>query len=244
MNQELEFAKKLEEIKQLAKEQDGVLLKEQVEEEFEKIGITGEQLLPVYDYLKSKKIGIDKKVDLDDYLTEEESDYLSMYLESLKELPCYTDGERRAICMSAMAGEREAKAKLIEMMLPDVADMAKLYSGQGMFIEDLIGEGNVALSIGVEMLGALESPDEVQSTLAGYVMDAMEEALGVEADCQKADDKMVEKVNAVAKQAHELAVELGRKVTVEEIVAEGKLSAKAVNDAIRLSAQKIEDIEY
>ena len=55
---------------------------------------------------------------------------------------------------------------------------------------------------------------------------------------------MVEKVNAVAKQAHELAVELGRKVTVEEIVAEGKLSAKAVNDAIRLSAQKIEDIEY
>lgn len=244
MNQELEFAKKLEEIRKLAKDQDGVLETKQIEEAFAEIGITGEQLTPVFDYLRSKKIGIDEKVDLDDYLTEEEADYLSLYLESLKELPEYTDGEKRAIYMAAMAGERDAKSKLIEMMLPDVADMAKLYTGQGMYIEDLIGEGNVALSLAVEMLGALESPDEVQSTLASHIMNAMEDALGIEEDLRKVDDKMVEKVNTVAKQAHELAVELGRKVTVEEIVAEGKLSAKAVNDAIRLSGKKIEDIEY
>lgn len=243
-SQEMKFAKKLEEIRKLAKDQDDVLESKQVVEAFAEIGITGEQLLPVFEYLKSKKIGIDEKVNPDDYLTEDEADYLTLYLDSLKELSAYTDGEKRAIYMAAMAGDNQAKTKLIEMMLPDVADMAKLYTGQGMYIEDLIGEGNVALSIGVEMLGALESPDEVPSTLAGHIMNAMEEALGIEEECRKVDDKMVEKVNAVAKQAHELATELGRKVTVEEIVAEGKLSAKAVNDAIRLSAQKIEDIEY
>lgn len=244
MNQELEFAKKIEEIRELAKEQGNVLETKQVEEAFAEIGITGEQLLPVFDYLKSKKIGVDEKVNPDDYLTEDEADYLSLYLDSLKELPEYTAGEKRAIYMAAMAGESVAKTKLIEMMLPDVADMAKLYTGQGMYIEDLIGEGNVALSLGVEMLGALESPDEVPSTLASHIMNAMEEALGIEEDFRKADDKMVEKVNRVAKEAAELASELGRKVTVDEIVAEGKLSQKAVNDAIRLSGKKIEDIEY
>ena len=66
----------------------------------------------------------------------------------------------------------------------------------------------------------------------------------MEEDCQKADDKLVAKVNKVAAQAHELAVELGRKVTVDEIVAEGKLSAKAVADAMKLSGNKIEDIDY
>lgn len=244
MNQELEFAKRLEEVRKLAMQQDGVLSSQQVEEAFAPIGITGEQLLPVFDYLRTKKIGIDEKVNLDDYLTDEETDYLNMYLESLAQLPVYTDGEKRAIYMGAMAGERGAKEKLIELMLPSVVDMAKLYTGQGMYIEDLIGEGNVALSMGVEMLGALESPDEVQGTLAGFVMNAMEDALGMEEDCQKADDKLVAKVNKVAAQAHELAVELGRKVTVDEIVAEGKLSAKAVADAMKLSGNKIEDIDY
>ena len=47
----------------------------------------------------------------------------------------------------------------------------------------------------------------------------------------------------MADAARELACDLGRKVTVEELVAEGKLSRKAIEDAIRISGKKIEDIE-
>lgn len=243
MDRELLFAKKIEEIRAVAKEQGGVLSKAQVEEAFEQIGFKPEELGPVYDYLKTKRIGIDEKLNIDELLSEDDINYLDMYLESLKELKEYTDGEKKAYYMAAMAGERDAKDKVIEIMLPDVVDLAKLYTGQGMLIEDLIGEGNVALSMAVEMLGALESPDEVESTLASSIMSAMEEAIGIEVEEKKVDDKLVNRVNKVAAQAEELAAVLGRKVTVEELVAEGKTTTKEVLDAIRLSGGKIEDID-
>ena len=243
MNQELEFAKKIEEIRETAALQGNVLTSKQVEEAFAQIGMSSQQLGPVYDYLKTKKIGIDEKIDPDEFLTEEEIDYVSMYTESLADLPVLNDGEKRALYMAAMNGENQAKKRLIEHMLSDVVDLAKLYTGQGVFIEDLIGEGNVAITLGVEMLGALEDPDEVPGMLAKLAMDAMEELISEEAGNKKADDKLVDKVNKVADAARELASDLGRKVTVEELVAEGKLSRKMIEDAIRISGKKIEDIE-
>lgn len=243
MNQELEFAKKIEELKELAKIQGNVVSKSQVEATFEEIGMAPEQLEPVYEYLKSKKIGVDEKVDLDEYLTSEETDYLNMYMESLAELPQRSEGEKTAMYISAMAGEADAKQAVIEIMLPDIVDMAKLYTGQGVLIEDLIGEGNVAISMGIDRLGALETPDEVPTALAQMAMNAMEELIGEEEDNRKIDDKLVAKVNKIADAARELAADLGRKVTIDELAAEGKYSRKAIEEAIRVSGKKIEDIE-
>ena len=53
MNQELEFAKKIEEIRETAALQGNVLTSKQVEEAFAQIGMKSEQLGPVYDYLKT-----------------------------------------------------------------------------------------------------------------------------------------------------------------------------------------------
>ena len=242
MNQEFEFAKKIEELTELASIQGNVVSKAQVVEALNEIGMDESQLGPVYEYLKSKKIGIGEKVDLDKYLSSDEIDYLKVYTESLLDIPKLTDGEKRVVYMAAMAGEADAKKKLIESMLSDVVDMAKLYTGQGVFIEDLIGEGNVALSVGVEMLGALEEPDEVPGMLAKMAMDAMEDLISDEIGNRKTDDKIVNKVNTVADAARELASVLGRKVTVDELVNESKLSRKAIEEAIRISGGKIEDI--
>ena len=54
MNQELAFAKTLEEIRSLAASQGNVISKEQVEEAFTNIGMDKEALAPIYDYLKQK----------------------------------------------------------------------------------------------------------------------------------------------------------------------------------------------
>jgi len=243
MNQELEFAKKIEEIKDLAKIQGNVISKSQLEAAFEEIGMGAEQLGPVYEYLKDKKIGIDERVDLDEYLTSDEVDYLNMYMDSLAELSERSEGEKQAMYIGAMAGEADAKNAVIEIMLPDIVDMAKLYTGQGVLIEDLIGEGNVAISVGIDMLGALESPDEVPAALAQMAMNAMEQLIGEEEDNRKIDDKLADKVNKIADAARELAQDLGRKVTIEELAGEGKYSKKAIEDAVRASGRKIEDIE-
>ncbi len=240
---ELLFAKTLEAVRKRAKEQNNCIAKEQVEQAFAELALSDEQMEMVYQYLHQHKIGIGEQVDLDEFLAEEEKDYLEAYLEELKALPELSDGEKEAVTLSAMAGDLDAQARLTEVFLPDVVEIAKLYAGQGVFLEDLIGEGNVAVAAGVTMLGALEHAAEAQGMIGKLIMDAMEEFISENAEESRKDKKIAEKVNKVADAAAELAQELHRKVTVEELMDESGMSRKMIEDAMRMSADKIEDLE-
>lgn len=241
---EILFAKTLEQVRTMAKEQGNCVSEEQVREAFAGMELGEEQLQLVFDYLVKHKVGIGQPVDPDEYLTDEERDYLRDYMDEIAELPEHTPGEIEAYTLAAMAGEADAQQKLIQVYLRDVTEIAKLYAGQGVFLEDLIGEGNLALAAGVGMLGSLEKPDEAQGMLAKLMMDAMEEYIRENADSEEADRKVADKVNKVAEKAKELAEELHRKVTPEELAEETGLSLKSILDACRMSGFKIEDIAY
>lgn len=243
MNQEVLFAQILEKVKKTAKEQGNCISKEQVEKEFAVLNLDDEKLEMVFDYLSKNKIGIDKPVNLDDYLSEEEIDYLESYLNQIQGLPEVTEGEREAITLSAMAGDIDAQNKLIQIFLPQVIEISKLYTGQGVLLEDLIGEGNVAVSLGVSMLGALDNAKEAQGMLGKMIMDAMEEFIAENADEEEKYKKIADKVNKVADKANELAQDLHRKVTVEELMDETGMSRKTILDAMRISSDKIDTIQ-
>ena len=241
-NRELLFAEKLEEIRKLAREQGQCVSMDQVEECFAPLGLHEDQMAMVYDYLKKHNVGIGEPADPTDYLEEEELNYLEMYLQDLAALPEYTEAQKEAYTLSAMAGDLNAQKTLMEIYLPAVVEIAKLYAGQGVVIEDLIGEGNVAVAMGVSMLGAMEHAAEAQGMLGKMVMDAMEDLIAETADLKQKDNKLADKINRVSEKADELARELGRKVTVEELVAEGQISRKAALDAIRISGNKIDNL--
>ena len=243
MNKELLFAQTLEKVKTIAKEQGNCISEEQVQEEFAPLKLNNEQLQMVFEYLVKHKIGINEPVNVDDYLTDEERNYLQDYLDEIAQLPAYSEGEKEAITLSAMAGDLDAQGRLAEVYLPDVVEIAKLYTGQGVLLEDLIGEGNVALTIGTTMLGCLEKPTEAQGMLGKMIMDAMEAYILENADSEKADRKVVDKVNKVMEAAKELAEELRRKVTIEELAQETKLSENAIREAVKFSGNNIEYIE-
>ena len=142
-----------------------------------------------------------------------------------------------------MAGEAQAQKKLINIYLPQVVEIAKLYSGQGVFLEDLIGEGNVALTIGVTMLGCLEHAKEAEGMLGKMIMDAMEDYINENMAEEDKDKKVLSKVKKVSRKAKELSEELRRKVTVEELSAETGMSENAIREAMQLSGYTIEEIE-
>lgn len=243
MKREVLFAQTLEQVRKTAKEQGNCISKEQVEEAFAALNLDEEKLNMVFDYLKQHKIGIGEPVNPDDYLSEEEVDYLEGYLEQLKELPEAAAGEQEAVTLSAMAGDTDAQNRLMQIFMPRVVEIAKLYTGQGVLLEDLIGEGNVALTMGVAMLGALENASEAQGMLGKMIMDAMEEYIAENADEAEKDRRIADKVNKVADKANELAEDLHRKVTVEELMNETGMSRKSILDAMRISADKIEAIQ-
>ena len=232
MREEQIFAKTLEELSALAKEQGNMLSEEQVTEAFDKAKLNlGEpQLEMIFAYLKNKKIGIGQPADPFDYMTREEIDYLEEYLKAVQAGADVTDGVKEAVLLSAMAGDADAKHRMIEIFLPQVAEIAKLYAGQGVFLEDLIGEGNVALTMAAEMLDCAQNAKEAEGTIASMIMEAMENYIS-------------ENANDILEKAEELSKELGRKVTVEELSEETGISEEKIRDAARITADHIEFLE-
>ena len=242
MKQETAFANILEEIRHLAREQENRIDRIQVEEAFGRIGITGERLEPVYDYLRAKNIGIDQQAKI--VLNSRDQDYLADYLGELQKIEELREGEKRALSMAAMTGDEEAKRRLLQSFLRQTTDIARIYSGQGVLLEDLIGEGNVALAAGIDLLGCLEDPNEVEGFLAGLVMEAMEKAIEQQELAKRADQMVAQRINRVSILADELSGHLRRKVTVEELAKETDLCEEEIWEAIRLSGNRIEQIHW
>lgn len=243
MKKEAQFAKILEQVKATAREQGNMIGQEQVTEAFAALELSGDQMQMVYDYLLQNKIGIGQHLLPEDYLTQKEQDYLQGYLEEIEGYQEMSEGEKEAVTISAMAGDADAQRRILEIYLKEVPRIATLYAGQGVFLEDLIGEGNVALTLGVGMLGSLEEASQAQGMLGKMVMDAMENYIQENADARKVDRRVEEKVNSVARKAGEMREELRRKVTVQELMEETGLSEKTIRDAIRMSGYQIEDID-
>ncbi len=243
MNKETEFVRTLESVRETARNQGNCISKEQIMEAFAELELEEDKFEPVFDYLKKHGIGIGEPLSPDEYLSESEVSYLETYLEQLKELKEVSDGEKEAVTLSAMAGDIDAQKQLINIFLPQVVEISKLYAGQGVYLEDLIGEGNVALATGVTMLGAFENAKEAQGMLAKLIMDAMEEYIADTADEAKKYRKAANKVNKVADKANELSEELHRKVSIGELMEETGFSEEYIKEAIRISGNKIEAIE-
>ena len=247
MDREILFAKTLEKIRKQGKIQGNRVSKEQVREAFAELSLEESQLVLVYDYLEKHHIGVDREnlseVSNEENLTAEETDYLQEYLEMLQEIPELSGGEREALFLSAMAGEISAQKRLIEVFLPQVPDMARIYAGQGVYLEDLIGQGNMALSEGVSLLGAAENARDAEGMLAWFIMDSMEKLIAEGAENKNADKKLEDKVNHIAEQAKQLAEDMRRKVTIKELAEEIGMPEEEIRDVYRLSGYVIEELE-
>ena len=243
-NKEKEFAEILKSVTRTARENRNTISKAEVIEAFSELDLDDKQLTMVLDYLKNHKIGVDEEALFsEEDLTEDESNYLNDYLESLEALPKVSDGEKEATTIAALAGDKDAQNKLIEIYLPLVVDVAKMYADQGVFIEDLIGEGNVALTKGVTMLDAVGEPSEVEGFLYNLMLDAMENIIEANLAEDAGAQKVLKLVQEVADKAKELADDLRRKVTVKELMDETGWDEDKIRSAIKFSGDAIEDLD-
>lgn len=222
----------------------GVITEKQLEKALEGLSLTEEQMQLVRDYLQKNGVGIDDPLDEEIRMTDEDKNYLEEYKKQVEQIPQPDEGVKDAIKIRAMAGEKEAQNELAEFMLPVVVDIARLYAGQGVYMEDLIGAGNEALVCGTKLLAPLEGPQEVEAALAERIMNAMEDLIAANLDAFSVDQSAADQANKVLDKAEELAEMLGRKVTVDELAAEGDLTREEIMNAISNTANKIEPIDY
>lgn len=137
-------------------------------------------------------------------LDDEDKKAINFYYEELKNLPHLTDREKERITKKAIEGDKAAQEKLINMHLPDVVDLAKLYTGHGVLMEDLIGEGNIALMLAVSMLECVESLEDVEGQIGKFIIEALEKLVSDD----DTEEKLIIKLGEELKKAEDAKEEL------------------------------------
>lgn len=244
---EQQFREQLAALTALAKEQKMCISEEQIASHFPEVSENEQQKKLLLEYLNAQKISVGEKTDVDEFLSMEDKDYLEEYMESLSLIEPIDREMMTEIMLSATAGDEQAQQVVLSQFLFQAVELSKLYAGQGILIEDLIGEGNLALAQAVRELGHLETEENVYDDVSGFLgksmMDAMEMLINAEADEKNADQQMADKVNRVADVAGELYEDLKRKVSPEEICSNSELTMEEVTEAMRISGNQIDTIE-
>ncbi|MCR5418479.1 MAG: hypothetical protein K6E84_06145 [Lachnospiraceae bacterium] len=184
----------------------------------------------------------DKALEEEFSYDPKDKQYLDQYMEQLSEMEEISDQELERLLLRVGDHDRDAMGEVMRCYLRKAADLARTYAGQGIFMEDLIGEANLALTEAVmeldQYIDAQQSAEtllsDVESFLGERMMDAMEAMIREEMAVKDSDNQMAQKVNRVADAAASLSEELRRKVTVAELAENTDLTHEEIREVIRL----------
>ena len=126
--EEKEFRSQLMESMKLARKQGMCLSEEQIHSFFPDIQQGSEQMGFLLEYYKNQKIGVGDRKEVEEYLSMEDRNYLEEYLNGISALESMETEELKAVMLSAIAGDQDAKEVLLQQFLPKTAELAKLYA--------------------------------------------------------------------------------------------------------------------
>jgi RNA polymerase primary sigma factor len=237
----------------------GMLTYREIEDAFEKVDITPEQIEKVYETLE--KIGIEVvaeniEEDLEDFqFTENEDeeeedldisvpegisidDPVRMYLKEIGKVPLLQGDEEIELAKRMEQGDEEAKKRLAEANLRLVVSIAKRYVGRGMLFLDLIQEGNLGLIKAVEKFDYRKG-FKFSTYATWWIRQAITRAIADQARTIRIPVHMVETINKLIRVSRQLLQELGRDPTPEEIAKEMGMSEDKVRDIMKISQEPV-----
>ncbi len=251
MKDEQAFKKLMIQARALSKKQGDCISREKVKELFGEMQLTQEQHLLVCKYLVEEGVAIVE--DEAAYLAQVQEQakkqgsspkmrafgHLDQYLEDLEKLEILSR-EERLLRVGELLPNKELTRELIPpLYLREVADIVRLYEGQGVEAEDLIGEGNISLLTGVNLLDCCETAQEAEEFIIKMIMDGMESLIMEKSSDEELDLRILKKVNELNEKAKELAETLEREVTIEELAAEMGTDIEELKETLRFAGDAI-----
>ena len=194
---------------------------------------------------------------------EEDEKYLKMYLEDISGIQPMTDVTRSYLLMNIVEdNDKESLKLLTESYLEKIASWIEPFRGKGVLACDLVQEANLAMTAYIgqqEWLNNYEWKDKIKAGgqedllnvikgIDNAVKELIEGSLNMlideQTDVNMVSGKILNKVNLVNDWGTRLKEELGRKPTVKEVAENMGVAENVVLEAIRLSSETIEDIQY
>jgi RNA polymerase primary sigma factor len=149
------------------------------------------------------------------------------------ELESLDVAERRLLTRFARKGE-DAKAELTQANLRLVVSIAKRYAGRGMQLLDLVQEGNFGLMRAVEKFDWTKG-FKFSTYATWWIRQSISRSIADQARTIRIPVHMVEAINRMHRIQREMAQQLEREPTVEELAERVDLPPERVREMLRIS---------
>lgn len=160
-----------------------------------------------------------------------QEDVFQMYLEEIKEIESCDAAENETLLRQFREGNRAVKDRLVEGNLKLVLEIVRDYLGRGVPGGDLVQEANMALLLAV---GEYEE-GIFEDYVRDKVKDALQAAVEDQSREQEAAEKVLGQVNRLKDVSQEMAKELGREASVEELADRMRLTGDEVKEIMKLT---------
>lgn len=166
------------------------------------------------------------------------ADLLSLYLEELKQIPALEAEEEAALLEKLRAGDARARKRLTEGYLGTALAEIQPFVGS-MEAGELIGVANLALTAALCDERILEST-VLRDTIKQKVHTALEEAVRENRQSDTGEQTLADRMNALTELSSELAAELGREASPEELASRLDIPLDEVQRLLAMSMQALE----
>jgi len=166
-----------------------------------------------------------------------QSDSLRLYLREISRISLLTATREALLAERAEQGDKDARNSLIEANLRLVVSIAKKYVGQGLSLEDLIGEGNIGLIRAVTKFDYRKG-FRFSTYATWWIKQAITRAILEGTRTVRLPVYIMEEVMRVKRMTRQLYQELGREPTPENIGERLNMPPERVNELL-IWAEKV-----
>lgn len=159
-------------------------------------------------------------------------DYYQMYLDEIEGIAPCSPEEEQILLARVLKGDEAAKNRLMEGTLAYIAELVKAYSDRGLPMGDLVQEANVALILAVD---SWRQGEDFRTFLKAQVEVALEAAVREQELEERVEEEMLARVNVLKDISRQMAEELGREATVEELADKMKMTVDEIKAIMKLT---------
>ena len=256
-----QFAEKLKALLEMGKKKKNVLEYQEINDFFQGITLTTDQMDMIFEYLESNGIDVlriteeDALLDNDDIPLEEEEvdmenidlsvpegvsieDPVRMYLKEIGKVPLLSAEEEIELAKRMESGDESAKKRLAEANLRLVVSIAKRYLNRGLSFLDLIQEGNLGLIKAVDKFDYTKGY-KFSTYATWWIRQAITRSIADQARTIRIPVHMVETINKLIRISRQLLQEYGREPTSEEIAKEMGITVEKVREIKKISQDPV-----